>query len=220
MAATGAISVRDFTAGLQNAARPIDFTPLNKDLSQELVVSCKANIDNGTTADGTPFAPLKWPRPNSKGGDLPLQDTGALRSSIIAIYVGDRGFVVGTNLHYAAIHQFGGRIVPKNGKYLAIPATVEAQKAGSPRNWGEALKFKVVEKDGRHVKALVESKTRGKKRTWQEDVVQYFLAKSVDIPKREFLGISNAHADDMERMTADFVADVVSKRLRDAWGQP
>ena len=38
-----------------------------------------------------------------------LQDTGLLRSSIFAEVRGDEA-VVGTNLHYARIHQFGGRI--------------------------------------------------------------------------------------------------------------
>lgn len=44
-----------------------------------------------------------------KGSSQPLLDTGRLRNSIAWRLVGD-GVEVGTNLRYAAIHQFGGTI--------------------------------------------------------------------------------------------------------------
>lgn len=50
----------------------------------------------------------------------PLNDTGNLKNSIQQSYDNDRA-VVGTNEIYAAIHQFGGVIKPKKGKYLVFP---------------------------------------------------------------------------------------------------
>ncbi|MCS7069092.1 MAG: phage virion morphogenesis protein [Meiothermus ruber] len=46
-----------------------------------------------------------------------LSDTGRLRRSF-TYRANDRGFIVGTNVRYAAIHQYGGVIRPKRAKYL------------------------------------------------------------------------------------------------------
>lgn len=74
-----------------------------------------------------------------------LNDTGALRNSLaekdasnsnsIQTTTGDE-VTLGTNLPYAAIQNFGGTIVPKNGKVLAFPglggATIFAKKVTIP----------------------------------------------------------------------------------------
>lgn len=38
-----------------------------------------------------------------------------------------------TDLDYALIHELGGTIVPKRAKFLTIPVTESARRAGSPR---------------------------------------------------------------------------------------
>lgn len=55
-------------------------------------------------------------RANLEGGQT-LSDTGRLRRSF-TYRADERGFVVGTNVRYAAIHQYGGVIRPKRAKYL------------------------------------------------------------------------------------------------------
>lgn len=50
----------------------------------------------------------------------PLRDTGRLRNSL-TVQATATGANVGTNTKYAAIHQFGGVIKPKNGPYLIFP---------------------------------------------------------------------------------------------------
>lgn len=72
-----------------------------------------------------------------------LNDTGALRNSLsigsapnsIQETTGDE-VTLGTNLPYAAIQNFGGTIIPKNGKVLAFPgmggATMFAKKVTIP----------------------------------------------------------------------------------------
>lgn len=55
-------------------------------------------------------------RANLEGGQT-LSDTGRLRRSF-TYSANPRGFIVGTNVQYAAIHQYGGTIRPKRAKYL------------------------------------------------------------------------------------------------------
>jgi phage virion morphogenesis protein len=50
----------------------------------------------------------------------PLRDTGRLQRSIKHAVQGD-SVLVGTNVRYAATHQFGAQIKPKNAARLAIP---------------------------------------------------------------------------------------------------
>lgn len=57
----------------------------------------------------------KW-EPSGRGGKT-LQKTGELRSSIDYAVTQD-GVLVGSNKKYARIHQEGGTIRPKKGKYL------------------------------------------------------------------------------------------------------
>jgi phage gpG-like protein len=78
-----------------------------------LSASTKENFSGGHSPDGVPWLPLKRPRANSKGGDKPLRDKGLLMAGVAD---GGQGHVErlsdtelqwGTNLVYAAVHQFG-----------------------------------------------------------------------------------------------------------------
>lgn len=80
----------------------------------------------------------------------------------------------GTDLEYAAIHEFGGTIRPKNAEALAVPLTPEAKKYASPREFPRKLHVQVSE-DG---KAFLAG-ARGKP--------YYILLKSVTIPARPYL---------------------------------
>jgi len=77
---------------------------------------------------------------------------------------------IGTNLEYAAIHEFGGVIKPKNAKYLAIPV---GSYKGSPRTHAD-LKLRKTKKGN-----LVMVDASG--------AVQYVLKASVEIPARPYL---------------------------------
>jgi len=61
----------------------------------------------------------KWPKSKraAKEGGQTLTDTALLRRSIEYAATPDK-VMVGSNLPYARIHQFGGTITPKKGKYL------------------------------------------------------------------------------------------------------
>lgn len=59
-----------------------------------------------------------WKPPKFRFGQ-PLRDTGRLRNSI-SYQAADEEVTVGTNLKYAAVHQFGAVITPKNKKRLVF----------------------------------------------------------------------------------------------------
>lgn len=70
----------------------------------------------GTSPYGAAWEPIN---PIFRVGQ-PLRDTGRLQRSINSQVQGGAA-VVGTNVRYAATHQFGATIFPKSGKYLAVP---------------------------------------------------------------------------------------------------
>lgn len=108
-----------------------------------------------------------------------LIDTGTLLRSIgieVMEANGDRVTVaVGTNLVYAAIHEYGGEIRARNGRFLAIPLTDEAKgvPGGSPRNFPRDLS-PIVHGD------------RGVLRD-DAGIAQYALVTHVAIPARPYL---------------------------------
>lgn len=115
-------------------------------------------------------------RARTEGGQT-LSLSRRLRNSI-TFDATDSSVAVGTNVQYAAIHQFGGTIRAKNGGFLSIPVTPAARSAGSPRNMAglhvaQTLKGQFV---------LVNEK----------GVTQYLLRRQVTIPARPFLGVSAA----------------------------
>lgn len=56
-------------------------------------------------------------RAQLEGGQT-LSDTGRLRRSFSVQNVSPRGFAIGTNVIYAATHQFGATIRPKRARFL------------------------------------------------------------------------------------------------------
>lgn len=95
-----------------------DMTPLMDAIGARLEQSGRDRIEvSNTGPDGTP-----WPksfRVIAGQGGKTLLDTGRLRDSI-TYQVRPTEVSVGTNVVYAAIHQFGGEIRAKNGGALAF----------------------------------------------------------------------------------------------------
>ena len=86
-------------------------------IGRHLVASTHRRFERERAPDGTPW--LKSARAIAEGGQT-LTDTGRLRSSIAhTLTHGGRGVEVGTNVVYAAIHQFGGRA--GRGRRAKIP---------------------------------------------------------------------------------------------------
>ncbi len=80
---------------------------------------------------------------------------------------------IGTDLEYAAIHEFGGTIVPKKAKFLAIPANSGAEAVGSPLNYPGDLHAIITGTSGVMVDA--------------SGTVQYVLTKSSTITAQPYM---------------------------------
>lgn len=79
--------------------------PALDEIGSRLVASTLERFRSETAPDGTPWQQSL--RALVQGGQT-LQDTGRLRDSIQHVVRGD-GVDIGSNLVYAAIHQFGGK---------------------------------------------------------------------------------------------------------------
>lgn len=120
---------------LEEAGRQAeDLTPLMDKIGTRLRESARIRIrESNTSPDGVP-----WPksfRVISGQGGKTLLDSGRLDESL-TFRAGPREVAIGTHIHYAAIHQFGGEIVPKAAGALffklANGATVMAGKVTIP----------------------------------------------------------------------------------------
>lgn len=100
-----------------------DLKPLMEGIAAEVEGATKRRIEVGKRApSGTPWAPWSedYARTRHAGQSL-LRGRGALMDSIVGRVVGDDTVLVGSNLRYAAIHQFGGLAGMAPGP-AAIPA--------------------------------------------------------------------------------------------------
>jgi len=85
----------------------------------------------------------------------------------------DAQVAIGTNLEYAAIQEFGGTIVPRKAKFLAIPLTDEARQYTGPRQFPRPLKPRI----------------KGGKGVLLDDagIAQFALVKRVTLRARPYL---------------------------------
>lgn len=158
----------------------------------------KRDMTAGVSPDGTPFAPLKFPR--ARGGTKPLIDQGFLRASLEGganhvERVEGSTLYVGTNRVGSSLMQDGGTVVAASGRALSIPMTPEAARAGSPRSFPRKLFLMWFTKSG----GLFEvAETMRKKRSKSGSssrvadkkplTMQYLLVKKVVVPARPFVG--------------------------------
>jgi phage gpG-like protein len=134
--------------------------------------------NSSISAGGIPSAP----------GEPPATGTGRLSGSIVAIKADDwtetkPHYRVGTNIKYAAIQEYGGRIAAKKGKFLAVPLGVDGRRAAreakgvSLRN----LKLTLLRVKGK----LLLVRFAGKARAAMKPL--FILLKSVILPARPYM---------------------------------
>lgn len=152
--------------------------------------------------DGTPFRRLSRPRPDNS--DIPLQDQGLLQASVGARTIGQTLQLFASHPG-AAIHQYGGDILPRRGKFLTIPQTREAKRIGSPgRGRFPRPLFAWTSKLGSRF--LAERTERGL-------VIQYQLVERVHIHKRPYLGYSERTLVRIDRVLTDNWSATVNRAL-------
>ena len=172
--------VGDLTQKALQLADPKVRDTLHRNLAIVAMAESKKCFTESRSPEGKPWIPLRHPRVRGGGGQKPLYNHGLLMGSITAA-VQDDQLIQSSNLEYASLHQFGGTITPKKGKYLAIPLTRQAVTAGRPRNFPTVLVFL----KGPRGAALVERGLKGK-----PNIGHYALVTSVTVPARPFLGFS------------------------------
>lgn len=116
MAKTGcSLSWGGFDKALGNAAKHLANTrALMESIGDALVTGVKTRLLNEVNPKGEKWEPSA--RALSQGGKT-LTDTARLRDSIDYAATPTK-VMVGSNLRYARIHQFGGIVKPRKGKFL------------------------------------------------------------------------------------------------------
>ncbi|MCH4573103.1 phage virion morphogenesis protein [Achromobacter xylosoxidans] len=105
-----------------------DMTPALRGIGEYLASSSKDRFGSQTAPDGSAWAPLsEWYRESKRANkDKVLTLNGYLCNTIHWQVFPDQ-VLVGSNLEYAAIHQFGGIIRPKRAKALKVGGRVVSQ---------------------------------------------------------------------------------------------
>lgn len=174
---------------LANSLTSADVAPYMPVVKTMALTDQRRHFQKSMTPEGVPWTPLRYPRPN--GGNKVLRNFGALMASVTAKTTNDT-VIVGTNLVYAGVHQFGGVIRPKPGKkFLTIPLTVEAMRWGSPRRAGVRLHPAI--RKGATKGALYEMSGGNR-------IFHYALVQSVTLPARTFLGYSDLFIEDVSML--------------------
>jgi phage virion morphogenesis protein len=94
-------------------------TPMMRAIGVAMVRNTQDRMDGPNDATGKPWAPLKPAYAEMKKGPGILRESLQLQRSLTFITAG--GTVIwGSNRIYAAAHQFGATIVPKNAKALVF----------------------------------------------------------------------------------------------------
>ena len=129
-----------------------------------------------------------------KNGGTTLIRSGKLMNSINYKIEGDK-IIIGTNIPYAKIHHFGGTIVPKKAKFLAVPIT-KAAKAMSPRDFSDTFVRNGV---------IFRKTDKGKAEAL------YVLKKSVTIPARPYLFLNAADKEYIVRRIREYYQNNLKK---------
>ncbi|WP_420996232.1 phage virion morphogenesis protein [Cupriavidus sp. 30B13] len=125
------------------------------------------------------------------GGKI-LQNSGRLAASIVSQVESDSA-AVGTNVKYAAIHQFGGEITrAAHSGWVRLRTDARGNLVRQGKD-GKAAHLAVFAKDG-HKRART---------------VRYTSAeRKVKIPARPFLALTPADEDNIERTASEYLAEL------------
>ena len=154
---------------------------INRRIGQTVVDLTDDRFKTQTDPEGQPWQDLKpgtWERKRRTGGILKiLQEQGTLRDTIV--YEADsQGVSIGSNLPYAAIHQFGGTV-----------------RQGARSGF---LGYKLG-RDGRPGNRFAKRKNAD-----FEQPVQYG-AREFEIPARPYLGLSEAYLDEIGNVLGEYL---------------
>ena len=114
----------DGTAAIEHLSGLVDAindpSPLLAELGEYGLRSTRARFKTQTAPDGTAWAALQpwYQKEKRRNKSRILTLNGYLRGQMTWQLVGDRTVEIGSNLPYAAVHQFGATIKPRAAKVL------------------------------------------------------------------------------------------------------
>lgn len=183
------IPLQDLVGQLSNLDRVVQAAAqrVGRRIEVHATAGMKSHFDTATAPDGTPWPRLRFSRP--AGGDKPLRDRGTLMASLSAKLEWPYLYLR-ANAPGARLHNWGGTITARNAGALAIPITKEASRVVGPRAFPRPL-F-VLWREGAQGGVLAERLGTGRRARIK---VHYLLRKRVEVPKREFLGLSQPTKD-------------------------
>lgn len=124
------IDDRDAKAGLRLVAEAGgDLAPALRSIGAAIVKNTQLRFEAETGPKGVPWK--KSRRAASQGGKT-LQDSRRLYASLTSRVVGAGTLEVGTNVAYAAVHQFGATIRPKTSRGTRASGTTKRLKFRIP----------------------------------------------------------------------------------------
>jgi phage virion morphogenesis protein len=171
-----------------------DLTPAFREIGDGVVADAQMRFKNSRDPYGVAWQKLKAATlKRRRGGGVdakPLLDTGRLRNSVTRRLLGPRGVEVGTNLDYAAIHQFGGTI-----SFGARSQMVRLRK--------------VMLDDGRTVTRFAKNSHKRATTKWGTNSTGW----QVRIPARPFLAVK---ARGLPREYGEIIRDALERHLAKA----
>lgn len=177
-----------------------DLRPVFKVIGEHLVASTERRFDAETDPTGKRWQDVTPGTRSRKRHPKILTESHRLRSSIVyrVRSGGDTGGVdIGTNVAYAAIHQFGGKIeraAQSSWRNLRVDARGNLLRQGS---------------DGRLANLAVFAKNTHKRSKQVKFTVN---AYAIDMPARPFLGVSQADRQTILEDLNDYLASVIGGR--------
>ena len=212
------IVLKGLAAGFQNP----------RDLLMIAGGAMKGQVVRTFNAAKDPISGAPWPptsqftlslRPGGGGGGKTLRDSNQLFNSLVSAVPQISGNTVSltTNKVYAAMQNYGGTIRPRNTKYLAIPLTREAKRAGSAKRWMEqnsSLRpffFQRSSQEASRIAGYAGFKTvfiatREGTGKAARLVFHFVLKESVEIPQRRFLGWGEAYVKEILTLLDQYIA--------------
>lgn len=208
-----------FDESFGDVLKKLDWRKPLKAIALVLEGHTKANFSDARSPDGIPWKPLVLNRARSMakinkdkfrkvfapGTPIPLKakpldNYGLLRESFAANHpknirnISGTLLEYGTNVEYAALHQYGNVIRPKKAKALTIPLTAEAVNAGRARSFPGGLKL--VWPKGKPFGWLVQDKGK-------VSIMHYMLVPKSTVPARPFLGINDSIIEEIKQILGE-----------------
>lgn len=135
--------------------------------------------------------------------------------------------IVGSNIEYAAIHEFGGVIPAKKTKYLPVPLNISARalmEKGGTGGLKTKGKFKLIFA-GRHLLLVADDKFAAKAnvtgadgkrkyKTIENTQPRFILKKSVRMPKRPFMAPALKRARNNAGLTNTFAVGTTKSLMK------